>query len=452
MRPKVLIVDDEKDICKALEFLLKREEYEVASVYNGEEAIERLKKESFDAVVTDLKMAKVDGMQVLEKAREMDPDTAVIVMTAFASVESAVEAMKKGATDYIVKPFLNEEIKLTLRKALEQKRILRENLALKQQISQKRTGCKDVVTVSDVMLDIFDTLEKVIPTKSNILILGESGTGKGLIAELIHCNSPRRDKPFISINCSAIPEGLLESELFGYRKGAFTGAAADKLGLIPLAHQGTLFLDEIGDMPVNLQAKLLKVLESGEVYPLGDTKPKIVDVRILSATNADIENRIREGKFREDLYWRLNVIEIRLPSLKERREDIEILAKHFIGKFAMEHRKNVVGIDGQALSALLDYSWPGNVRELSNVIERAVVLSEEGRITLDVLPAKLRKSRQESDREASSLKNYLNDYEKNLLLKIYQAHGRNKEETSRALGIDLATLYRKFKKYGIEDA
>ncbi|MFO0752526.1 MAG: sigma-54 dependent transcriptional regulator [Thermodesulfovibrionales bacterium] len=452
MKPKILIVDDEKDICKALEFLLKREDYEVASVNSGEEAIAKLRGESFDAVVTDLKMAKVDGMQVLEKARETDPDTAVIMMTAFASVESAVEAMKKGASDYIVKPFLNEEIKLTLRKALEQKRLLRENLALKQQISQRRTGCKDIVTISDAMLDIFDTLEKVTPTKSNIIILGESGTGKGLIAELVHCNSPRRDKPFISINCSAIPEGLLESELFGYRKGAFTGAVADKLGLIPLAHQGTLFLDEIGDMPVSLQAKLLKVLESGEVHPLGDTKPKTVDVRVVSATNADIEKRIREGRFREDLYWRLNVIEIRLPSLRQRKEDIELLAKHFIRKFAAEHKKNVSGIEGQALAALLDYPWPGNVRELSNIIERAVVLSEEGRITPGVLPAKLRKDGQEQEKETSSLKNHLNDYEKNLLLKVFHSHGGHKEETARALGIDLATLYRKFKKYGIEDA
>ncbi len=448
IKPKILIVDDEPDICKALEFLLNREGYAVTAVNSGEDAIEKIKAENFDVVITDLKMGKVDGMTVLEKSKETAPDMPVIIMTAFASIESAVEAMKKGATDYIVKPFLNEEIKLTIKKVLEQKKIINENIALKQQISQ-RMACKEFVATSDSMIKIFETLEKVIPTKSNIIILGESGTGKGLIAEMIHCNSPRRDKPFISINCSAIPDGLLESELFGYKKGAFTGAVSDKLGLIPLAHQGTLFLDEIGDMPVSLQAKLLKVLETGEVYPLGETKPKIVDVRIISATNVDIENRIKEGRFREDLYWRLNVIEIKIPPLRERKDDIEVLVKHFTDKFSAEHKKNIKGIDKHAMSLLLGYSWPGNVRELRNVIERAVVLAEGEYITPENLPDKLKKAEREI--KPSTLKTYLSDYEKTLLIKLYESHNRDKEETARALGIDLATLYRKFKKYGIEE-
>jgi len=448
MKPKILIVDDEPDICKALEFLLNREGYAVTAVNSGEDAIEKLKTEGFDVVITDLKMGKVDGMTVLEKSKETAPDMPVIIMTAFASIESAVEAMKRGAADYIVKPFLNEEIKLTIKKILEQKKIISENIALKQQISQ-RMACKEFVATSDSMIKILETLEKVIPTKSNIIILGESGTGKGLIAEMIHCNSPRRDKPFISINCSAIPDGLLESELFGYKKGAFTGAVSDKLGLIPLAHQGTLFLDEIGDMPVSLQAKLLKILETGEVYPLGDTKPRIVDVRIISATNMDIENRIKEGRFREDLYWRLNVIEIKIPPLRERKDDIEVLVKHFTDKFSAEHKKNVKGIDKHAMSLLLGYSWPGNVRELRNVIERAVVLAEGEYITPENLPDKLKKAEREI--KPSTLKTYLSDYEKALLIKLYESHSRDKEETARALGIDLATLYRKFKKYGIEE-
>jgi DNA-binding NtrC family response regulator len=452
MKPKILIVDDEPDICKALEFLITKEGYDVSSVNSGEDAIEKIKQVSFDVIVTDIKMGRVDGLGVLEKAKEISPDTAVIMMTAFASIESAVEAMKRGAADYIVKPFLNEEIKLTIRRLLEQKKLITENIALKQQISQ-RMIYRDFVSSSESMLKIIDILEKVIPTKSNILILGESGTGKGLIAELIHSNSPRRDKPFISINCSAIPEGLLESELFGYKRGAFTGAVSDKLGLIPLAHQGTFFLDEIGDMPLNLQAKLLKVLEIGEVYPLGDTKSKIVDVRIISATNTDIEARIKEGKFREDLYWRLNVIEITIPPLRERRDDIEILTKHFINKFSKEHSKNIKGIDKEALSLFMGYSWPGNVRELGNVIERSVVLAQGNYITSDDLPDKLKKGEQQKERlETSSiLKTYLSDYEKNLLLRMYDTHNRNKEETARALGIDLATLYRKFKKLGIEE-
>ncbi len=447
MKPRILIVDDEPDIGKALTFLLKREDYAVLAVTSGEDAVEKLKQESFDVVITDLKMGRLDGITVLEKAREISPDTSVIMMTAFASIESAIEAMKKGASDYIVKPFLNEEIRLTVRKALEQKKIIKENIALKQQISQ-HMGCKEFVANSDCMLKIVETIEKVAPTKSNILILGESGSGKGLIAEVIHCNSPRRDRPFISINCSAIPEGLLESELFGYKKGAFTGAVCDKLGLIPLAHQGTFFLDEIGDMPQNLQAKLLKILETGEVYPLGDTKPRIVDVRLISATNADIENKIKEGKFREDLYWRLNVIEIKVPPLRERKDDIEIIARHFIKKSSEEQKKAVKGLDNHAFAALMEYSWPGNIRELGNVIERATVLAEGDQITLTDLPDKLRKSVQ--DKESSTLRVYLNDYEKSLLLKTYASHNKNKDETARSLGIDLATLYRKFKKYGID--
>ncbi|KAF0146002.1 MAG: transcriptional regulatory protein pilR [Nitrospirae bacterium] len=452
MKPKILTVDDERDICKALEFLLKREDYAVSSVNSGEDAIKKIQQESFDVVITDLKMGRVDGMTVLEKAKELSPDTAVIIMTAFASIESAVDAMKRGAVDYIVKPFLNEEIRLTIRKILEQKKLLIENIALKHQVSQRIEACMDFVANSESMLKITETIEKIVPTKSNIIILGESGTGKGLIAELIHCNSPRRDRPFISINCSAIPEGLLESELFGYKKGAFTGAVSDKLGLIPLAHQGTLFLDEIGDMPPNLQAKLLKVLETGEVYPLGDTKPRIVDVRIISATNVDIENRLKNGRFREDLYWRLNVIEIKIPPLRERKDDIEMLATHFMNTYTEEHKKDIKGIDKQALSLLIEYPWPGNVRELRNVIERSVVLTGGNYITPKDLPDKIKNTGTEKEPSgaSSSLKTYLGDYEKNLLMKIYNAHNKDKEETAKALGIDLATLYRKFKKYGIE--
>lgn len=452
MRTKILIVDDEPDICRALEFLLKGGDYAVSSATSGEAAIEKLKTESFDVVLTDLKMGRVDGMQVLEKTKDITPDTPVIMMTAFASVESAIEAMKKGASDYVVKPFLNEEIKLTIKKVIERKKLIAENIALKQQISQ-HIACKDFVANSESMLRIVETLEKVVPTKSNLLLLGESGTGKGLLAELIHCNSPRRDKPFISINCSAIPEGLLESELFGYKKGAFTGAVSDKLGLIPLAHQGTLFMDEIGDMPVNLQAKLLKVIETGDVYPLGDTRHKSVDVRIISATNTDIENRVKDGKFRDDLYWRLNVIEIKMPPLRERRDDIEVLAKHFITKFSEEHKKNIKGIDQSALPLLFEYSWPGNVRELSNVIERAVVLTEGNYITADDLPDKIKKAKNGDGKPdaSSTLKLHLSDYEKKLILKTYNMFNKDKEETAKALGIDLATLYRKFKKYGIED-
>ncbi len=452
MKAKILVVDDEKDICRALEFLLKSDGYTVTTSSNGEDAIERLKKEHFDVVLTDLKMDKIDGIAVLEKTREVSSDTAVVVMTAFASVESAVETMKKGASDYIVKPFLNEEIKITLKRVLEQKRLVEENLALRQQLSQ-RMGPMDFVANSEGMLSVIDTLEKVIPTKSNILILGESGTGKGLIAEMIHSNSPRRDKPFISINCSAIPEGLLESELFGYKKGAFTGAVSDKTGLITMADQGTLFLDEIGDMPLSLQAKLLKVLESSEVTPLGDTRSRLVDVRLVTATNQELERKITEKTFREDLYYRLNVIEIRIPPLRERKEDILMLVNHFVRKYSEENRKNVRGCDGDAMAVIMRYSWPGNVRELRNVIERAIVLCRGEVITPAELPEKLKKNGgfQPGQQETSSLKLSISEYEKTLILNVYHAQGRNKEETAKVLGVDLATLYRKMKKYGIED-
>ncbi|HSW64078.1 MAG TPA: sigma-54 dependent transcriptional regulator [Dissulfurispiraceae bacterium] len=449
MQPRILIIDDEADICKALEFLLAREGYQITSAASGEEGISRLEQKRFDLVITDLKMGKVDGLRVLKRARALAADMPVVIMTAFGTIESAVDAMKQGAAEYIIKPFLNEEIKLTVQRVLEQRSIANENRALRQQISQ-RMDCSEFVANAESMIRIVGTLEKVIPTKSNILLLGESGTGKGLLAELIHCNSPRRDKPFISINCSAIPEGLLESELFGYKKGAFTGAVADKLGLIPLAHQGTLFLDEIGDMPTALQAKILKVIETGEVHPLGDTRPRLVDVRIVSATNTDLETNIKNGKFREDLYWRLNVIEIKVPPLRERPEDIAMMAKHFVRTFAEEHQKSIAGIDPEALAVLMEYRWPGNVRELKNTIERAVVMSEGQSITIRDLPDKMAAAHIDAQ-SCSSLKISLNNYEHHLLQSAFKAQGFDKESTAQTLGIDLATLYRKLKKYGIQD-
>ncbi len=452
MKPKILVVDDEIDICKALEFLLKSEGYVVTLAHSGEEAVEKIQKEHFDVVLTDLKMGKLDGVAVLEKTRELSSDTSVLVMTAYASVESAVETMKKGASDYIQKPFLNEDVKVTLRRVLEQKRLVEENIALRQQLSQ-RMACMDFVANSEAMLEVIATLEKVIPTKSNILILGESGTGKGLIAEMVHCNSPRRDKPFISINCSAIPEGLLESELFGFKKGAFTGAVSDKTGLITMADQGTLFLDEIGDMPLNLQSKILKVLESSEVTPLGDTRSRGVDVRLITATNQDLEQRIKEKAFREDLYYRLNVIEIRIPPLRERKEDVLMLVNHFLKRYCEENKKVIKGCDGDAMGLLMKYEWPGNVRELRNVIERAVVLCQGDKITAAELPDKLKKngSAPPGQQDTSSLKLAVSEYEKTVILNVYHAQNRNKEETARVLGVDLATLYRKLKKYGIEE-
>lgn len=444
---KLLVVDDEKDICRALEFLLRGEGYEVTAALSGEDAVEYLKKDSFDVVLTDLRMDKMDGIGVLEEAKRLNPDTAVVLMTAYASVESAVDAMKKGASDYIVKPFINEEIRLTVRRLIEQMQLRSENLALRRELSQHRGRCRDLIFTSEAMHRVMDILDSVIPTKSNILLLGESGTGKGLIAETIHCSSPRRDKSFISLNCSAIPESLLESELFGYKRGAFTGAVSDKKGLILMADEGSLFLDEIGDMPVALQAKLLKVLESGEVMPLGDTRPKHSDIRLITATNQDIEKKVKEGTFREDLYYRINVIEITIPPLRQRKEDIPLLVEHFVGKFSEQNRKSIKGLTPEAMDVLTGYSWPGNIRELANVIERAVVMCNEELIEARCLPQKL--SMEEG--AAHFLKDKMNEYERNVIMASYDSHNRNKESTANALGIDLATLYRKMKKLSIED-
>lgn len=444
--PRILVVDDEKDICRVLEFLLSGEGYSVSTAASGEEAIAKLKKTGFDVVLTDLKMDKLDGIAVLAEAKRLNPDTAVILMTAYASVESAVDAMKKGAADYIVKPFLNEEIRLTVKRTLEQMHLKAENIALKRELSQHR-GCTKVIFTSEAMQRVFELLDDVIPTKSNILLLGESGTGKGLVAETIHCNSPRREKAFISINCSAIPENLLESELFGYRKGAFTGAVADKKGLILMAAGGTLFLDEIGDMPLSLQAKLLHVLETGDVMPLGDTIPRSSDMRLITATNQDLSKKIKEGKFREDLFYRIDVIEIAIPPLRQRKEDIPLLVDSFIRRVAAQNQKDVRQISSEAMEALMNYDWPGNVRELANVIERAVVLSDARIIQIKHIPVRITLHAPELP---MTLKDMINEQEKNIILTAYESNNRNKEATARSLGIDLATLYRKMKKLGLD--
>jgi DNA-binding NtrC family response regulator len=444
---RILVVDDERDICRALEFLLSREGYKVSTAYSGQDALKKIEAEEFDLVITDLKMEGIGGMEVLERSVAMRPAMIVIIMTAFGSVESAVEAMKKGAGDYIVKPFINEDVKMTVKRLLEHKKVLMENLALRQQLSQQ-FGFREFVGVSPQILNVFELLEKVIPTRSNILILGESGTGKGLVAEVVHCNSQRKDKPFISINCSAIPENLLESELFGYRKGAFTGAAADKKGLITMADQGTLFLDEIGDMPPGLQAKILKVLETGEVFPIGETKSKYADIRLIAATNKNLEEQIQKGLFREDLYYRLNVIEVKIPALRERKEDIDVLARHFVEKYSRENNKKVLGITGEAMEILLNYPWPGNIRELRNVIERAVVLAGGEKIDVGELPERLKTA--QGGKNVHTLKSKLEFYEEKIIRDALQANSWNKEEVARALEVDLATLYRKIKKLGIE--
>jgi len=443
----ILVVDDEVDICRALEFLLIKEGYDVVAANSGERALELFSKKRFDIVMTDLKMPGISGLDLLREIQALSDNIPVIIMTAFATVESAVEAMKLGASDYIVKPFINDDVMMTIRRLIRQKSLEDENLVLRRQLSN-RMAASEFIGGSPSIARIFAEIEKIVPTKSNILILGESGTGKSLMSELIHKNSPRRDNPFLSLNCSAIPETLLESELFGYKKGAFTGANSDKKGLFEACDGGTLLLDEIGDMPLTTQAKLLKVIESGEVTPLGDVKPVYVDVRLIAATNRDIQALVAEGGFREDLYYRLDVIQFTMPSLNERKEDIPALVAHFIARFSKEHGKNIRGADDDVMEALMGYSWGGNVRELMNVIERSIVLTSGDIISIADLPEKVRNP-VPHDVSGMGLRDLVGGFERKLILDRLAVHGGNKEDTARELGIDLATLYRKMKKLGL---
>ena len=448
-KASILVVDDEKDICKALNFILTKEGYAVKEAYNGELAIDLIKQENFDIVMTDIKMEKKDGFEVLRETQKISPVTAVIMMTSFGSVGSAVEAMKAGATDYITKPFINDEIRLTVKRIIGNKNLEMENQILRQELSQRPQAFSAIIGKSDAMVKIFGVMEKVIPSKTNILITGESGTGKGLVAQAIHESGPRKDKPFISINCGAIPENLLESELFGHKKGSFTSANEDKKGLITMANSGTLFLDEIGEMPPALQVKLLHVIQTRELTPVGDTRVISVDVRVIAATNADLAQRVKEGRFREDLYYRLNVIEIKMPPLRERRDDIAVLIKHYMTIFAKEAGKNIKDIDYEAMQAMLAYDWPGNIRELGNTIERAVVLADGDTITIHDLPDRLRTLDLEGV-PTSSLRQALDTYEREYIKRSLTEHKGNKEMTAEALGVDLATLYRKLKKLKVD--
>jgi DNA-binding NtrC family response regulator len=448
-KPKILVVDDEKDICMALNILLTKEGYRVMEAYNGEQALERLREEYFDVVMTDIRMGKMDGFEVLKQAQKISPETSVVMMTAFASVGSAVEAMRAGASDYITKPFINDEIRLTIRKLLQNRDLQRENQILRQELSQRRDEFANIVGSSEPIQKVFAIMEKVIPNKSNILITGESGTGKGLVAQAIHSTGPRKDRPFISINCGAIPENLLESELFGHKKGSFTSANEDKKGLITMANGGTLFLDEIGELPQALQVKLLHVIQTKELTPVGDTRVIMVDVRVIAATNADLMQRVKEGRFREDLYYRLNVIEIHMPSLRERRDDIPLLIKHYLEICAKESGKTIRDIDYEAMQSLLAYDWPGNIRELRNTIERAVVLADNEVITIHDMPDKFRTLDVEGV-STSSLRQALDNFEREYIRRGLAENKGNKEFTASKLGIDLATLYRKLKKLRIE--
>ena len=386
---RVLVVDDEQSMRDLLAIMLRQAGYEVSVADGGEAAIERLKAESFDLVLTDLRMRKVDGLAVLKAAKEHAPRTVVLVVTAYASTETAVEAMKLGAYDYITKPFKLDELKVTVANALERRRLREENLALKRQLLRER-GFENFVGRSPKILDVFETIRKTADSGSTVMITGESGTGKELVAQALHWESNRRGGPFVSVNCGAVPETLMESELFGHVKGAFTGAVASTEGLFAAADGGTLFLDEITEIPHTVQVKLLRAVQERQIRRVGDTRDVKIDVRLIAASNRDLGRAVTDGVLREDLFYRLNVIPIHLPPLRDRREDIPPLIAHFIKKLSNEVGRPVRGVAPDALAVLEQYHWPGNIRELENVVERAIVLGSSELLEADGLPAGLR--------------------------------------------------------------
>ena len=473
MPSRILVVDDEVRVGKFLETVLKQEGWEVTLATGGEQALEELRTSAFDLVITDLVMPGVDGMQVLEAARTEDPDAFVIVITGYSTVESAVEAMKRGAFDYIPKPFKVEHIKLQCRKALEQHRILMENRALRHQLNVTTVRFGRMIGESPAMQGVYRLISRVAPTDSTVLVRGESGTGKELVARAIHYHSQRRDRALVTVNCAALPETLLESELFGHARGAFTGAATAKRGLLEEADGGTFFLDEIGDISLGLQAKLLRVLEEGEFLRLGETRPRKVDVRIIAATNRDLEKAKESGAFRPDLYYRLNVVTIMLPPLRDREGDIPLLASHFLQRHAQRTGRPLRGFSAQAMQHLCAYSWPGNVRELENVVERAVILAEGPLIEVHDLPKEMQdvqprdgNGRTADDGPVSSpgngagtdlltlsrpFKEAVREFERALVLKALEEAGGVPAQAARLLGLNRSTFHEITCRLGLRD-
>jgi two-component system, NtrC family, response regulator AtoC len=456
MQPaKILVVDDDTVARDLLAEALKKEGYSVEAYASGEEAIARGREGRVDLVLTDIRMGAVDGLTVLREFKRMSQDTAIVVLTAFGSLEGAIEAIKQGAYDYLAKPFKKEEIKLVVQRSLDHCRLLRENTKFREELKSKDEW-SPLVGSSPAMLEVYKLVARVSESRSTVLLQGESGTGKELIARAIHGNSPRREKPFVPVNCGALPDTLLESEMFGYEKGAFTGAVGTKTGLFESANGGTLFLDEVGELGQALQVKLLRVMQDHEVRRVGGTASIKVDVRIIAATNRDLEQFVKDGKFRDDLFYRLNVVRITLPPLKERQEDIPMLAHHFLQKCAAGATTAVRGFHPDTLESLKRYRWPGNVRELENAIERAVSLSHGPLLTPDDLPAAIRQASNPTDQKpdipetAESVYLTLEEVEKRHLMRVLKETKGNKVKAAKILGIDRRTLYRMAERFGLD--
>jgi two-component system response regulator HydG len=450
-RLKILIVDDEESHRMMLKAVLGVEGYVVTEAADGTEAVTAVGKEAFDLILMDIRMTNMDGIEALTEIRKISPLVPVLIMTAYASVKTAVEALKAGAFDYLTKPLDIEELKILIEKALEHYHLHAENLALKERLGD-RFDFSRIIGRGQKMKSLLETLAMVAPSDATVLLMGESGTGKEVVANAIHHNSPRAGQPFIKISCAALPETLLESELFGHEKGAFTGASARREGRFQLADRGTIFLDEVGEMSPAIQTKLLRVLQEKEFEPLGSVRTVKVDIRLITATNRDLEKEVKEGRFREDLYYRLNVVPITLPPLRERKEDIPPLADHFLAIYREKNRKSLKGISGKALDLLVRYDWPGNIRELENCIERSVIMAREEAIVPADFPPQIRMFSTEGEVNGFDIPYgiSLDEMERALIVKTLSETGGNRTRTSEILGINRRTLQTKLKLYALD--
>jgi DNA-binding NtrC family response regulator len=460
---RILLIDNEEGLCRMMEAVLSDSGYQVKSFTRSFEAVEMFNSGDYDLVISDIKMPGMDGLEVLQRIRAKDQNVPVIMITAYATVETSIQALRRGAYDMLTKPFEPEELLYRVKNALSHNELVEENIALKKELASK-FSCENIIGASSGLKSILETVKKVAIRDTSVLITGESGTGKELIAQAIHHNSPRNNKRFMAINCGALPESVLESELFGYKKGAFTGANADRKGILEAADGGTLFLDEIGNLPLTVQKTLLRFLQEQEFMRIGDTKPIKVDVRIISATNADLNQEMSDGNYREDLYYRLNVVNIHLPPLRARRDDLALLTAHFIKQQNKKFGTKVEGLTAEARQLMLNYDWPGNIRQLENVIEACMTMESSSYITLPVLTqfinpatatttavtASAPTATENVDNpDAPEYTKALGDFETTYLVNLLQSTGGNVEEAAQLAGMNMATIYRKLKKHQI---
>lgn len=457
---RILVVDDEESIREFFEIMLKREGYEVVSASNGREGFDTFKKGGVDLIISDIQMPEMSGMELLGKVKEVDSEIPMIMITAFGSTEIAVEALKVGAYDYIQKPFKLDEVKIVIKQALEKRSLKMENVQLKKELGT-RYAFDNIIGGAPPMLRIYELVKRIANTKSSVLITGESGTGKELIARAIHYNGPLKDKPFVTVNCGAIPENLMESEMFGHKKGSFTGAIADKKGLFEVANTGTIFLDELGELPLTMQVKLLRVIQEGTFKRVGGTEDIRVDVRVISATNRNLETEVKAGRFREDLFYRMNVIQVHCPPMRERKEDIPMLANHFLEKFSKILGINVKKISNEAMDVLKGYHFPGNVRELENIMERTVALEPGPVILPESLPRHMLERREEVPGQLDAsrieltadkgidLEALVSEFERTLLIKALEQTGGIKKRAAKLLNISFRSMRYRVDKYAL---